>query len=81
MKLVSLYEYLGKAAGPDLGRKVNSAAHQLGVQYDTKNISNPKYKGKVMIYPESFLDEYFGKSAVEDKPVNGWEDIGDNLPF
>ncbi len=81
MKLISLYEYLGRAAGSDLGRKVNNAAHQQGVPYDTKNISNPKYKGKIMIYPESFLDDYFGKSADKDKPVRGWEDIKDDLPF
>lgn len=77
----SLYEYLGHAAGPKLGEEVNRAAKRMGVPYNSKELDHPKYKGKIMIYPESFLNDYFGKSAVEDKPVNGWEDADDDLPF
>jgi hypothetical protein len=32
MIYLSLYEYLGKAAGNDLGREVASAAYQAGVK-------------------------------------------------
>lgn len=81
MKLVSLYEYLGHAAGPELGQKVNKAAQQQRIYYSAKDLDHPTYKGKIMIYPETFLDDYFGKSADKDKPVRGWEDVEDDLPF
>jgi hypothetical protein len=55
MIYLSLYEYLGKAAGNDLGREVASAAYQAGVKTQEREISNPKYTGKVHLYPKDFL--------------------------
>jgi hypothetical protein len=46
MIYLSLYEYLGKAAGNDLGREVASAAYQAGVKTQEREISNPKYTEK-----------------------------------
>ena len=31
MKMMSLYDYLGRAAGPELGQQVATAAAQAGV--------------------------------------------------
>ena len=35
------------------------AAAKAGVVTETKQVSNPVYKGPVMLYPRSFLDLYF----------------------
>jgi len=57
--MMSLYEFLGKPAGNDLGKKVYLAARSKGANFSQREVSNPKYTGMVMIYPESFLKEYF----------------------
>lgn len=80
MGLLSLYDYLGKPAGSELGIKVNEAAKKQGVRYNFKEIDNPKYKGKIMIYPKSFLDDYFGKTTEPPKS-NFTDDLDDDLPF
>ena len=59
MKMMSLYDYLGHAAGPELGKQVASAAARVGVKGSMREISNPVYKGPVMLYPKSFLDNFF----------------------
>ena len=59
MKMMSLYDYLGHAAGLELGEQVAEKATAMGVKMDTRQVSNPKYTGKVMLYPEKFLNEYF----------------------
>ena len=58
-KMMSLYEFLGKAAGNELGKKVYLASLEGGWRHDTRKVSNPKYTGHVMLYPEQFLKEYF----------------------
>jgi len=59
MEKISLYDYLGHAAGSDLGQQVAFAATKAGVITETRQVSNPVYKGPVMLYPRSFLDLYF----------------------
>ena len=59
MEKISLYDYLGHAAGSDVGQQVAFAAAKAGVVTETKQVSNPVYKGPVMLYPRSFLDLYF----------------------
>jgi hypothetical protein len=59
MEYLSLYDYLGKAAGNDLGKEVAAAAYQAGVKMQEREISNPKYTGKVHLYPKDFLEFYF----------------------
>ena len=59
MEMKSLYDYLGHAAGPELGQQVAYAAAKAGVVTETRQVSNPVYKGPVMLYPRSFLDLYF----------------------
>ena len=60
MNMMSLYDYLGHAAGPELGKQVASAAARAGVKGSMREVSNPVYKGPVMLYPKSFLDNFFG---------------------
>jgi len=57
--MMSLYDYLGYAAGGQLGREVYNAASQLKVPVETRHVTNKRYTGEVMLYPESFLKEYF----------------------
>ena len=59
MEKVSLYDYLGRAAGPELGQEVANAARQAGVKGEIREVSNPKYRGPVMLWPKAFLDLYF----------------------
>ena len=70
--LLSLYDYLGHAAGVKLGDEVNKVAQLRDIPARTRQVNNPKYEGKVMLYPKWFLDEYFGNSQKEDD---------DELPF
>ena len=67
-QMLSLYDYLGKAAGKDLGNQVYKAASAQKIQVTEKQVSNPVYKGKVLMYPKSFLDSYFQVEQVDDLP-------------
>lgn len=58
---VSLYDYLGKAAGKTLGREVLKEAQKRGIKRKVKHISQGGYEGNVMIYPKQFLDIYFSE--------------------
>lgn len=73
----SLYEYLGRAAGSDLGKAVATAAVAQGVTIQSQEVSNPKYTGTVMVYPVSFLDSYFHPTI--ELTAKDTED--DSLPF
>jgi hypothetical protein len=58
-KFMSLYDYLGKPAGSDLGNQVFRAASVSRIPVKTKEVTTPKYKGKIMMYPENWLIGYF----------------------
>ena len=66
--LMSLYDYLGRAAGIKLGREVNENAQRRSIPINTRQVSNPKYEGVVSLYPKWFLDEYFGKEDDDELP-------------
>ena len=63
--MMSLYEYLGRAAGKELGGDVCSTAVLLKETIEDRPISNPKYTGNVHLYRREFLDEYFNKKIYE----------------
>lgn len=75
---LSLYDYLGKAAGPELGKKVAAAATKARLKLQTRAVSNPSYAGFVYLYPKDFLDGFF----AEPDPIDSF-DLGDlqDLPF
>ena len=56
---LSLYDYLGRAAGQELGAEVNKAAVERKIEFKQRHISNPSYHGNVHLYPVEFLNEYF----------------------
>ena len=63
--MMSLFEHLGYAAGPELGKEVAATAVALRETIQEQHVSNPKYTGKVKLYRREFLDEYFGKKIYE----------------
>lgn len=58
-KMMSLYDYLGRPAGGELGKQVYDAAYQLKVPVETRHVETKTYTGDVMLYPNNFLTEYF----------------------
>jgi len=62
LNMMSLYDYLGRAAGKSLGALVADAAARQKIKFETRQVSNPKYSGPVMLYPKYFLDSYFKKT-------------------
>jgi len=80
MEYLSLYDYLGKAAGNELGKEVAAAASKADIKLQTREIDNPKYAGIVYLYPKDFLDFYF--RPVDELPGELNYNIGDDdLPF
>ena len=57
--IVSLYEYLHRAAGAELGKRVNIAAMNNNEEQYTREVSTQTYKGTIQMYRREFLDEYF----------------------
>jgi hypothetical protein len=57
--MISLFDYLGRAAGSELGKKVNEYSQIRGAQVSQRYVENPQYKGKIMEYTKEFLDEFF----------------------
>ena len=58
-EFISLYDYLGRAAGKELGKQVAECALSCLVPHDVRQVSNPGYIGPIMLYPKSFLELYF----------------------
>jgi hypothetical protein len=61
---LSLYDYLGCAAGGVLGQKIAYEAAKLKVNIKTKIIENPRYKGEIQMYPKDFLSECVDKGLL-----------------
>ena len=65
MEMISLYDYLGRAAGPDLGKTVATAAAKAGIKSEIREVSHVGYRGPIMLYPRTFLDNFFGGGLNE----------------
>jgi hypothetical protein len=63
--MVSLYDYLGRAAGPELGKRVAAAAASKNIVFGSRQVENKSYTGEILLYPKSFLDEFFGGGLNE----------------
>jgi hypothetical protein len=86
LDMFSLYEYLGKPAGKQLGEQVAAYAKLRKAKFGTKHVSNPNYTGEVMIYTKRFLDECFNAKKVfepkhEDLTEINTQLANDNLLF
>lgn len=56
---LSLMDYLGRSAGPELGLKVAAAARHADIDPSHREVHTRKYVGKILVYPKYFLDAYF----------------------
>jgi len=74
---MSLYDYLGRAAGQQLGAEVNKSAVEKKIEFQQRFISNPAYHGNVHLYPVEFLEEYFkGDMSRVKGDTRVSEDVG-----
>jgi hypothetical protein len=80
MEYLSLYDYLKRPAGGELGREVASAASKAGIKLQTREVDNPKYTGIVYLYPKDFLDFHF-RPADELPGELNYNIEDDDLPF
>ena len=58
-EFISLFDYLGKAAGSELGKQVYNFAKYAKAQIRTRQISNPKFTGEIMLYKREVLNTFF----------------------
>lgn len=64
-KFISLYDFLKRAAGPNLGKEVQKVAKLNNVPVQIKEVHTKTYAGKINMYPEWFLEQYFGRTTPE----------------
>jgi hypothetical protein len=57
--MLSLFDYLGRAAGSKLGFEVATYARQQNSKVEIRQISNPKYTGPINLYTENLLEAFF----------------------
>jgi hypothetical protein len=75
---MSLYDFLGHAAGTELGKEVAVEAKKQGQKFIMKEVKNKAYTGKVMMYDIDFLTKYFTKTQ---QPSVQSSDEDYDLPF
>ena len=56
---MSLFDFLGKPAGGELWLEVCKEAMRQDIKMEQREVNTKNYTGKVMLYPEAFLKEYF----------------------
>jgi len=84
--MMSLYDYLKRPAGKQLGEQVAAYAKLRKAKFGTKHVSNPVYQGEVMTYTKAFLDECFNAKKVfepkhEDLTELNTQLANETLPF
>lgn len=65
LEMVSLFDYLGHAAGGELGKKVAGVAARNNIRTATRHVSTKTYTGLVMLYPKKFLNWYFEDEVTD----------------
>lgn len=58
-EFVSLFDYLGHAAGSDLGQAVYETAKRCKEKMQVRQVKTKTYTGKIVMYRQAFLQEYF----------------------
>ena len=56
---ISLYDFQGHKDNDGHGKLLYSYAVSQGVKPQTRNIDNPRYQGKVMLYPKNVIEDFF----------------------
>lgn len=78
-KMLSLYDYLGKAAGSKLGKQVADYAKIRKVKHSVRHVSNPAYTGEVLLYTKEFLDECFNAKKLFEPKYKDYTEINTQL--
>lgn len=65
-EMMSLFDYLGRAAGAELGKRVHETAVKLKEPIQTRQVNNVRYKGAVCMYRKQFLQEYFSTTQTKE---------------
>ena len=58
-QFISLFDFQGRKDNEGYGKALYAYAISQGVKPQTREISNPIYKGKVMLYPRSVIETFF----------------------
>ena len=58
-QFISLYDFQGHKDNEGHGKALYSYAVSQGVKPQARDVENPKYKGKVMLYPKSTIENFF----------------------
>jgi hypothetical protein len=59
IEFMSLYDYLGRAAGSKLGKQVFNYSKKLKITTKSKHVKHDGYDGIIICYPVDFLKSYF----------------------
>lgn len=81
---MSLYNFLGKAAGPALGKEIYKEASLQRIPFGEKYVDNPRYTGRVLMYPVTWLEKHFGHPPKPRKNIDGERieySIDELIPF
>jgi hypothetical protein len=78
-KMLSLYDYLGRAAGSKLGKQVADYAKLRKTKCSSRHVSNPAYTGEVLLYTKEFLDECFSAKKVFSPKYEDYTEINTQL--
>jgi hypothetical protein len=79
VKMLSLYDYLGRAAGSKLGKQVAEYAKLRKAMYGVKEVSHFGYHGIVQTYTEAFLKECFNTKNIFDPKTENYTEINTQL--
>jgi hypothetical protein len=58
-KMLSLFDYLGRAAGSKLGLEVAKYAREQNSKIEIRQVSNSKYSGPINLYTENLIEAFF----------------------
>lgn len=80
---ISLFDYLKKPAGTELGIAVYQAARRARSPIGIREVTTRRYRGKVVLYTKEFLDEYFKvkSTLISTKSINMNETTGNFNPY
>jgi len=79
---LSLWDYLGRAAGEALGAAVYEVAKLAKEPVKLRMLDKPYYKGKVMVYRPSFLKAVFSEPILKkiiDEDVKKYKEKQERL--
>ena len=66
---LSLMDYLGQPAGPELGKEVYAASKKAGIQVTERQVKTRRYEGKILVYPKYFLHAFFILNPLKNEEV------------